>query len=179
MTTLLVPDVACLPDYVAALKRGWSSSTTRDVSAEQLVQIEADPEGFVWRLAHSRGLVTNAEGETVPLLPGTTRWIWDEGFCGSINIRHQTGTVELPPHVSGHIGYSVVPWRQRQGHGTAALRLMLPLAAEYGLPYAIITCDTDNAGSRKVIEVNGGVFVYEADDILVPGARKLVFRVGC
>ena len=178
MTTLVVPSLACLPEYVAALQRGWSSSTTRDVSGQQLDQIAVDAEAFIGRLVHSQGLVVNASGETVPLLAGTTRWIWDEGFCGSINIRHQPGSVELPPHVSGHIGYSIVPWRQRQGHATAALRLMLKLAAGYGLPYVIITCDTDNVGSRKVIESAGGVFLQEMEDILVEGGRKLVFRVG-
>ena len=178
MTVLVVPDLVHLPAYTAALQRGWSPNTTRDVCAEQLACIAADPGDFLARLIQPEGgTLTLPSGETVPYLPGTTRWIWDDGLCGAINLRHQQGTADLPAHVSGHIGYSVVPWRQRQGHGTAALRLMLPLAAAVGLPHVIITCDTTNAGSRRVIEAGGGVFLHEAEDTLVHAARKLVYRV--
>jgi predicted acetyltransferase len=179
MTALQTPDRAGLPAYIEALQRGWSPNTTRNVCAEHLEQIEADTEAFLKKLVHPHGTIALPSGEQVPMLPGTTRWIWDNGLCGAINIRHQPGTTDLPPHVSGHIGYSVVPWRQRQGHGTRALRLMLPMAVAYGLPYVIITCDVDNAGSRRVIEANGGVFLYESEDNLSAEARKLVFRVEC
>ena len=36
---------------------------------------------------------------------------------------------------------------------------MLPEAAALGLPHVEITCDPDNAGSRRVIEANGGRLV--------------------
>ena len=179
MTRLSAPDLAHLPAYVAALERGWSPNTTRNVCAEQLGQIEADPAAFLQRLVQPHGSIALPSGAMVPMLPGTTRWIWDDGLCGSINIRYQPGTTELPPHVSGHIGYSIVPWRQRRGHGTRALQLMLPMATEYGLPYVIITCDVTNVGSRRVIESSGGIFLHEAEDDLVPGARKLVFSIEC
>jgi predicted acetyltransferase len=177
MTELRIPDLIHLPAYVAALERGWSPNTTRNVCAEQLGQIEADPAAFLQKLVHPHGTIPLPSGALVPMLPGTTRWIWDEGFCGSINIRYEPGTTDLPPHVSGHIGYSVVPWRQRQGHGTRALALMLPMAAAYGLPWVIITCNVDNAGSRRVIEANGGVYLCDAEDHLVFGTDKSVFRV--
>ena len=178
MTVLVTPDLAHLPAYAAALQRGWSPNTTRDVCAEQLAAIADDSATFLARLIQPEGgTLMLPSGETVPYLPGTTRWMWSEGFCGAINLRHQRGTTDLPPHVSGHIGYSVVPWRQREGHGTAALRLMLPLAAALGLPFVIITCNTDNAGSRRIIEACGGAFLHEADDNLMPGLRKLVYRV--
>ena len=180
MTALLVPDLGHLPGYVAAMRRGWSPSTTRDVRAEQMALIDADPAAFVARLVQPEGAgVTKLpDGTEVALIPGTTRWIWDGGLCGAINVRHLRGTTDLPPHVSGHLGYSIVPWRRREGHATRALRLMLPVAAARGLPHVIVTCDTGNAASRKVIEANGGVFLHEADDDLVPGLRKLVFRIG-
>ncbi len=173
---LVSPDRAHLPAYTAALQRGWSPNTTRDVCAEQLAAIAEDADTFLARLVQPEGgTLTLPSGETALYLPGTTRWMWDEGLCGAINLRYQRGTTELPPHVSGHIGYSVVPWRRREGHGTAALRSMLTLAGETGLPHVIITCDTDNVGSRRVIEANGGVFLHEAEE--APGTRKLVYRV--
>jgi predicted acetyltransferase len=59
--------------------------------------------------------------------------------------------------VGGHIGYAVRPTARRRGHATAALALMLPVAAERGIDPVLVTCDTDNVGSRRVIEANGGV----------------------
>ena len=48
---VVVPDLAHLPGYAAALRAGWSPNTTRDVSGEQLAAIAADPAAFVAGLA--------------------------------------------------------------------------------------------------------------------------------
>ena len=60
-------------------------------------------------------------GSEVARLPGLTRWMWQDGFCGAINLRYEPGTTDLPPHVSGHIGYSVVPACRGRGCATRAL----------------------------------------------------------
>ena len=59
--------------------------------------------------------------------------MWDGEFCGSIGFRWQPGTSALPPYCLGHIGYSVVPWKQRRGYATKALALLLPDARKEGL----------------------------------------------
>jgi predicted acetyltransferase len=92
-------------------------------------------------------------------IPGFKRWLWDGEFCGSIGLRWQPGTTELPPHCLGHIGYAVVPWKQRRGYATSALRLILPEAKAVGLSYVEITTDPDNIPSQRVIAANGGVLV--------------------
>ncbi len=61
----------------------------------------------------------------------------------------------------GHIGYSVVPWKQRRGYATEALRGMLEVVRAEGLAYVEITTQPDNLGSQKVIEANGGVSLGE------------------
>lgn len=38
------------------------------------------------------------------------------------------------------------------------LRAALPVACGLGIESALVTCDVDNVGSRKVIEANGGIF---------------------
>lgn len=43
------------------------------------------------------------------------------------------------------------------GHATAMLRASLPVARALGISSALLTCDVDNEGSRRVIERNGGV----------------------
>lgn len=41
------------------------------------------------------------------------------------------------------------------------LREALPLARKLGIDQALLTCDTDNEASRKVILANGGVLTDE------------------
>ena len=81
----------------------------------------------------------------------------------------------MPPHCLGHIGYAVVPWKQRRGYATAALRQFLPSAKEEGLSYVEITTDPQNLASRRVIEANGGVlherFVKPPQFGSTPGLR--------
>ena len=96
------------------------------------------------------------DGSTVPRLPGFRLWMWDGEFCGSIELRWQAGTTDLPAYCLGHIGYSVVPWKRRRGYATQALRLMLPMARERGLVHVDLTTDPDNVASQRVILANGG-----------------------
>jgi predicted acetyltransferase len=89
------------------------------------------------------------------VVPSTTLW-WVSGdeYLGRIAIRHR-----LTPRLresGGHIGYDVRPSARRRGHATAILDAALPLAHGLGIDPALLTCDTDNIGSRKVIEANGG-----------------------
>ncbi len=157
-TTLLAPSLERLDGYIAALRSGWSPNTTRDVTGEELAAIAEDAPAHLARLrGEIGGVIRLPDGEELPRLPGLVMWIWDGAFCGAINLRYQPGTEELPPHVSGHVGYAVVPWKQRQGHATRALGLLLPIARTRGLSRLLITCDEDNLGSRRVIERNGGV----------------------
>ena len=165
-TVLRVPESALLAGYVAALERGWSPNTMRPEAAqEQLAAIARDAAGFVAGLTDPEargGPVTLPDGSSAARLPGRTFWIWDaadDAFCGSINLRWQAGTPALPPHVLGHLGYTVVPWRQRRGHATAALRALLPVARDEGLPHVDATTDEDNVASQRVLEANGGVLI--------------------
>ena len=155
---LVAPSIDRLPPYAEALGRGWSPNTTRDVSFTQLAAIRADPDAFIADLARQEGgTITLGDGTVVPRLPGPVYWMWDNAFCGAINLRYLPGTEDLPPHVSGHIGYAVVPWKQRRRYATRALAMMLPIAHARGLARVQITTDDDNIPSQKVILANGGV----------------------
>ena len=164
MIELVQPTLAYLPGYVDALKRGWHADNTRGADAiqEDLDAIERDAALFVARRTdiEAKGPgITLPDGTVAKRIPGYALWMWDGEFCGMINFRWQTGTHELPPTCLGHIGYSVVPWKQRRGYATAAVREILPEMAAEGLRYVEITTDPDNMPSRRVIEANGGVLI--------------------
>jgi predicted acetyltransferase len=153
-----------LAGYVDALQRGWSADSSRGASAghEEIETIRIDADAFLASLddRQAKGApITLPDGSRKPRIPGFRRWMWDGEFCGSISLRWQPGTTDLPPHCLGHIGYGVVPWKQGRGYGTAALRLILPEARAVGLPFVEITTDPGNAASRRVIEAAGGVLL--------------------
>ena len=162
MIRLLPPCVDWLPAYGDALARGWSPDTGRDVSREQLAMLIRDggPAFLRWLCDPGRPAVTG-DGREVPRLPGFVFWIVDDAFCGTINLRFASVGEDLPEHVSGHVGYSVVAWKRGGGRATRALALILPVARAAGLARVMVTCDEDNAASQRVIEKNGGTRIAD------------------
>ena len=161
---LVHPSKVHLASYVAALERGWSADNERGrvAAQEELAKIETDADAFLASLEdrEARGApVRLPDGSTVARIPGFRRWLWDGEFAGSIGFRWQPGTTALPPHCLGHIGYAVVPWKQRNGYARLALKLLLPEAAAEGLPFVEISTDPGNIASQRVILANGGILV--------------------
>ncbi len=161
---LVRPGAEHLASYLAALERGWSYDNERgvEVAREELSRIHADAAAFLASMEDREAKgppVTLPDGSAAKRLPGVRRWLWDGEFCGSIGLRWQPGTTALPTHCLGHVGYAVVPWKQRLGYAKSALRLILPEAKAVGLAYVEITTDPDNIASRRVIEANGGILV--------------------
>jgi len=99
------------------------------------------------------------------MVPMTTYWMVRPGrtILGASTIRHHL-TPSLENH-GGHIGYIIRPSQRRQGYGDLLLALTLEKAQTLGIKRVRITCDTDNIGSARVIEKNGGIFsgqmIYE------------------
>jgi predicted acetyltransferase len=179
---LFWPAAEYLESYVQALRRGWSPNTTRpEAGLEELAQIEEDPALFlasqVDREAQGPPVVL-PDGSAVPRLPGYRRWMWDGEFCGVIGFRWQPGTSALPPYCLGHIGYSVVPWKQRRGYATQALRMLLNGLDEEGLTYVELTTEESNPASIRVIEANGGVLVERfTEPAAYGGGEGLRYRI--
>lgn len=134
----------------------------------------ATADGFESYLQH---LLDDAKPESrraSHLVASTTLW-WVQGdeYLGRLSIRHRL--TEMLLEVGGHIGYDVRPTARRRGHATAMLRAALPRAAGLGIDPALITCDTDNIASRRVIEANGGALEDERGGKLrfwVPTSRS-------
>ena len=149
-----------LESYSQALRQGWSPNNVRDVSSDELLEIERDPEGFIAARRDDAPIegrtMTLPDGRAVPRLAMRLRWIWDGAFCGVIGLRWQPGRDDLPDHVLGHIGYSVVPWKRGHGLAKRALRHMLYEARDVGLTRLSLTTDADNIASQKTILANRG-----------------------
>jgi predicted acetyltransferase len=99
-------------------------------------------------------------------VPSTTSFLVDEGqILGVSNLRHW-----LTPHLlehGGHVGYSVRPAERNRGHATRLLRDAARKAGRLGIERLLVTCDTDNVASARVIEKCGGTLENEVptDDV--------------
>jgi predicted acetyltransferase len=120
----------------------------------------SDFPAFVQRLADDERGLDLAPG----VVPSSTYWL----------LRHEAGGVTvlgvshlrhaLTPaleDVGGHFGYSIRPSARRCGYGTLILALTLPHARALGLTRVLVTCDTNNIGSARIIEKNGGMLACE------------------
>jgi predicted acetyltransferase len=98
---------------------------------------------------------------TPEIVPMDSYFIEVKGrISGELFIRHR-----LSPRleqIGGHIGYKVRPSCRDRGVATAALRLALKKLAEIGVETALVTCNTTNLASARVIEKCGGVRTDDA-----------------
>ena len=81
---------------------------------------------------------------------------------GRVSIRFRLN--EFLSKLGGHIGYGVRASLRRRGYATRMLQLALPLCRIHGIESALVICDVDNVGSRRVIERCGGVFESITND---------------
>jgi predicted acetyltransferase len=91
-------------------------------------------------------------------------WVEGDEYLGRLSIRHEL--TDGLRNFGGHIGYVVRPSARRRGNASAMLAAALPIARDLGIDPALLTCDADNAGSRRVIESSGGIFEDQRDDKL-------------
>jgi predicted acetyltransferase len=88
-------------------------------------------------------------------VPNADFWLIDDDeFIGRLSLRYKLNDYLL--HIGGTIGYEIRPSKRCQGYGKEILRIGLQEAKKAGLRRALVTCNEDNIGSKKVIEHNGG-----------------------
>lgn len=164
MPELIAPTTAVHRSFLAAMeefqREGRGGPGDRTSIGHEMTRHARDwdtPEGFAAFVAQLR-----AEGhEDTPrpngIVPQTTLWYVDGAeYLGRVGIRHWLTAFLLEE--GGHIGYDVRPSARRRGHATRMLQLALPVARDLGIDAALVTCDSDNEPSRRVIESAGGVF---------------------
>ena len=93
-------------------------------------------------------------------------------IAGAITLRIGD-SVDLQQWV-GHLGYRVFPLARGQHLAERACRLLLPLARRHGMQTLWITCNPDNAASRRTCERMGARYV---ETVQVPPTHAL-FSLG-
>jgi tagatose 1,6-diphosphate aldolase len=94
---------------------------------------------------------------------------------GGINFRAvSTRDLEL---YGGHIGYGVNAPHRGHRYAARSVRLLFPLARAHGFTTLWITCNPDNAASRRTCEIAGGTLVEVVDlppdnDMYLEGERQ-------
>jgi predicted acetyltransferase len=76
---------------------------------------------------------------------------------GAINLR-----IGSTPHIeryAGHIGYGVHPAHRGHHYAARSLRLLVPFARSLSIDPLWITCDPENAASRRSLEIAGAEFM--------------------
>jgi len=150
----------------------WNGLTIFGEAANTLEEL-ADPVAFVEFTSRLTDLALPETSRPEGSVAATTLW-WVDGdeYLGRLSIRHEL--TDWLRELGGHIGYVVRPSARRRGHARAMLAAALPIARDLGIDPALLTCDVDNAASRRVIEANGGFFEDQREDKLrywVPTSR--------
>jgi predicted acetyltransferase len=167
---LSVPTVRVRQSFLAGMaefqnegRGGVADDTMIGSEIREFGQTWSVPDGFADYVRFLRDQALEDSPRPEGYVPSTSLW-WVDGeeYLGRIGIRHRL--TERLLEVGGHIGYDVRPSARRRGHATAMLAAALPVARELGIESALLTCDADNVGSRKVIEHNGGVLEDVRDD---------------
>ncbi len=98
------------------------------------------------------------------LVPQTSYWLLDDAgaVVGMSKLRHSLTPALL--FRGGHIGYYVKKRERGKGYGTLLLRQTLAKAADLGIGRALITADSSNEPSIRVVANNGGQLEDERYD---------------
>lgn len=148
---LVVPHLALVEEYRAALETGWSPSVKKDDSATTLARLNADPEDYLKMLAG-----TVFDPPRVPLrIKMFERWVWDGAFCGFVRVVFQPGRDDLPESILARLGYNIVPWKRGLGYAPEAVRQVLPELKSEGLGTVLAACSPGNRESCRVMEKLG------------------------
>ncbi|MFI5754720.1 GNAT family N-acetyltransferase [Streptomyces sp. NPDC051569] len=160
MPQLIAPDVRLHASFLDGMKEFVEEGADeRSLLAHEMAEYAAiwhRPEIFASYVDRLNAEPLEETPRVEGWVPSTTLWYVDgDTFLGRLSIRHRLNPFLL--ELGGHIGYAVRPGARRRGHATAMLAEALPVARALGIESALVTCDTDNTPSRKVIEAAGGV----------------------
>lgn len=148
MPRLVLPSALYKDSYMEALYEFQKEDLWPDLDREFLLNRFED---YIEEFAKTR------KGQGLPLgwVAATEYWwVEDTKFIGRIDIRHRL--TDALKKFGGHIGYEIRKCERGKGHGRNMLKAVLSHVKEMGIEKALITCDSTNIASQKVILSAGG-----------------------
>ncbi len=122
-----------------------------------------DPSEFEAFLESARQCNDNSN-RPAGAVPQEYRWlVEDDEVVGQVYFLHWAN--QENPEDDGQIDYLIRPSQRQKGYGTQILRLTLERLKQVGTTRVLISCDSQNIASQKIILANGGVFESEIPDI--------------
>ncbi|MBN2309977.1 MAG: GNAT family N-acetyltransferase [Candidatus Hydrogenedentes bacterium] len=105
---------------------------------------------------HRLARTAQGTGRLPSRVPMSVLWLVrdESAIVGTCYLRWQL-TPALK-HEGGHVGYKIRPSQRRRGYGTRILALALEELREKGIRRVLVTCNSDNSPSARIIEKNGG-----------------------
>lgn len=150
---LVTPSIELKDSYISAIEEFQKEGRYTELVLEDL---KSDFEDYIQKLKDN---AVHPEGTKVP---ESTFWLTEGGrYIGRVSVRHRLNDKLLEE--GGHIGYDIRPSERQKGYGKKILALVLPEAKKFGIEKALLTCDSANIASRKIIESQGGVFENEVE----------------
>jgi predicted acetyltransferase len=157
---LVRPSLVFKDSYLAAVDEALENGEEQKYTRENL---EADFEYFLKHLENQE----NEPSEGSEAVPQAVFWLTKgKEYIGRVTLRHRLNEELLKK--GGNIGYDIRPSQRKQGYGAQALTLAIQEAKGLGLTRVLVTCDSDNEGSRKIIEANGGILENEVQSAIGP-----------
>jgi predicted acetyltransferase len=118
--------------------------------------------------AYVNGLLAESRGAGLSegRVPMTTYWLFEDGLPVGISRFNHMLTPELLRE-GGHVSYAIRPSARGRGLGKTILKLTLEKVKEFVSGRVLLTCDSDNERSKKVIEHNGGISESSQDKTIL------------
>lgn len=179
---LIKPNTKVLPSYIDAIREAafcnMALGSFADESPEEILQ---DPQRYINHiLSMTPRVVIMLDGSQYSIYSHELFWLTDnDRFLGSVSLRY-AGEEKVIEQFGGHIGIAIRPSLINRGYGVKAAALAWQLASEKFLERditkIIVTCNPENAASRRLIEHNGGKLIEEREDAFGTGP-SLIFEI--
>lgn len=98
--------------------------------------------------------------------------ILDDKIIGHASIRLNPEIDEGILKYCGHIMYGVIPSERKKGYGVEICHLLIKMMDEMNYSEVIITCNSDNIASSKVIENNYGELIEVVEPDMINAINK-------
>ena len=133
-----------------------------ETGASRIPAYFADPEWSHAEIVETFARQSRGEGLEDGRVPGTTLFLVDEDRILAVaNVRHRL--TEHLRRFGGHVGFSVRPSDRYRGHATRLLEgVKKYVRGNLEIDRLLVTCDSENVASARVIEKCGGVFEDES-----------------